>query len=147
MQRFLRKLKNNGFFTDSDYDKIYPKGSSPARIYGLPKLHKVFSNSPVSSLPFRPIVSSIGTYNYKLAKHLGSLLSPYIPQDYCCADTFTFVKEIREVRLSDSFLVSYDVTSLFTNIPLDETIDIATNLIIENNPNFSFMLLLEHIFI
>ena len=31
-------------------------------------------------------------------------------------------------------MVSYDVTSLFTNIPLNETINLATDLIFENNP-------------
>ena len=35
------------------------------------------------------------------------------------------------------FLVSYDITSLFTNIPLQETIDIAINLISNHNPNLS----------
>ena len=34
-------------------------------------------------------------------------------------------------------LVSYDVTSLFTNIPLQETIDIAINLILNHNPNLN----------
>jgi len=31
------------------------------------------------------------------------------------------------------FLVSYDVTSLFTNIPLSETIDLAVNAIFDSN--------------
>ena len=34
-------------------------------------------------------------------------------------------------------LVLYDVTSLFTNIPLQETIDIAINLIFNHNPNLN----------
>ena len=34
-------------------------------------------------------------------------------------------------------LVSYDVTSLFTNISLQETIDIAINLIFNHNPNLN----------
>ena len=33
------------------------------------------------------------------------------------------------------FLVSYDLTSLFTNIPLQVTIDIAINFIFNHNPN------------
>ena len=45
----------------------------PARIYGLPKMHKV--REPSSAPPFRPIVSSIGTYNYNLAKFLCTLLN------------------------------------------------------------------------
>ena len=34
-------------------------------------------------------------------------------------------------------LVSYNVTSLFTNIPFQETIDIAVNLIFNHNPNLN----------
>ena len=63
LQRFLRKLKKNGEIDDTTYKDIYPAGSQPARIYGLPKMHKVRAPSS-SAPPFRPIVSSIGTYNY-----------------------------------------------------------------------------------
>ena len=37
--------------------------------------------------------------------------------------------------MQNSFMISYDVTSLFTNIPLNETLDIAVNEIIKNEPN------------
>ena len=50
-------------------------------------------------------------------------------------DTFSFVSQIKNANLFKIFLVSYDVTSLFTNIPLQETIDIAINLIFNHNPN------------
>ena len=57
MQRFLRKLKQKNFFNENEYDKLYPSGSAPARIYGTPKKHKF---SPSDSFPkLRPIVSSI----------------------------------------------------------------------------------------
>ena len=51
------------------------------------------------------------------------------PNDYSCKDTFSLVSQIKNANLSKKFLVSYDVTSLCTNIPLQETIDIAINLI------------------
>ena len=54
-----------------------------------------------------------------------------------CKDTFSFVSQIKNANLSRKFLVSYDVTSLFTNIPLQETIDIAINLIFSHNPNLN----------
>ena len=73
---------------------------------------------PNSLPPFRPTVSSIGTYNYDLAKYLCSLLQPYIPTNYCTEDSFTFVNEIHDIPLSGNFMVSFDVESLFTNIPL-----------------------------
>ena len=36
LQRFVCTLKNKGFFTKDQYDKIYPCGSQPARLYGNP---------------------------------------------------------------------------------------------------------------
>ena len=83
------------------------------------------------------IVSSIGTFDYNLARFLCDLLSPLVPNDYSCKDTFSFVSQIKNANLSKKFLVSYDVTSLFTNIPLQETIDIAINLIFNHNPNLN----------
>ena len=44
--------------------------------------------------------------------------------------------QIKNVRASNKFLVFYDVCSLFTNIPLTETTDIAVGLIFENNTRF-----------
>ena len=134
-QRFLRKLKQKNFFNENEYDKLYPTGSAPARIYGTPKMHKF---SPSDSFPkLRPIVSSIGTFNYNLARFLCDLLSPLVPNDYSCKDTFSCVSQIKNANLSKKFLVSYDVTSLFTNIPLQEAIDIAINLIFNHNPNLN----------
>ena len=72
LQRFLRELKKKGKIDKDIYNKIYPTGSQPARIYGLPKVHK--GNSPDVVPPFRPIASSVNTYNYQLAKYLCSLL-------------------------------------------------------------------------
>ena len=54
-------------------------------------------------------------------------------------NTFSFVSQIKNANLSKKFLVSYDVTSLFTNIPLQETIDIAINLIFNHNPNLNII--------
>ena len=114
---------------------MYPSGSAAARICGTPKMHN-FSSS--DSLPkLRPIVSSIGTFNYNLACFLCDLCSLLVPNDYFCKDTFAFVSQIKNANLSKKFLVSYGVTSLFTSIPLQETIDVAINLIFNHNPNLN----------
>ena len=44
LQDFLLKLKQKIFFNENEYDKLYPSGSAPARIYGTPKMQK-FSSS------------------------------------------------------------------------------------------------------
>ena len=115
------------------YSKIYPTGSNSARIYGLPKLHKLKSVSDV--LKLRPIVSSIGTYNYNLSKFLANKLTDYIDYQHCAKDTFSFVEDLKKVSSSNKFLISFDVCSLFTMIPLNETIDIAVETIFNNEPN------------
>ena len=132
---FYVKLKQKNFFSDNEYDKLYPSGSASARIYGTPKMHKFSSSDSFPKL--RLIFSSIGTFNYNLARFLCGLCSPFVPNDYLCKDTFTFVSQINNANLSKKFLLSYDVTSLFTSIPLQETIDIAINLIFNHNPNLN----------
>ena len=76
-------------------------------MYGLPKLHKVKDSCPLP--PFRPIVSSIGTYNYQLVKYLCNLLTPAISYDHCTRDSFTFADEIQKIRHPSLFGVSFDI--------------------------------------
>lgn len=129
LQRFLRNLKGNKLFDKYSYEKVYPSGSQCGRLYGLPKLHKVSFQGQTP--PFRPVVSSIGTYNYQLAKMLSDLLTPLLPTDHCTTDTFSFVEDLKKVRNSGKFMISFDVESLFTNIPLSETIELAVELMTE----------------
>ena len=96
LQRFLRKLKEKNFFNENDYDKLHPSGSAPVRIYGTSKMHK---SSPSDLFPkLRPIVSSIGTFNYNLARFLCDLLSHLVPNDYSCKNTFSFVSQIKNAK-------------------------------------------------
>ena len=99
LQRFLLKMKHKNYFNKNEYDKLYHSGSGSARIYDIPKMPKFSSSDLIPKLC--PIVSSISTFNYNLACFLCDLLSPLVP----------------------------NVTILFTNILLQETIDIAINLI------------------
>ena len=135
LQRFLRSMKNKNIFTKETCEIIYPSGSKTAFIYGTPEIHKL-KHKNISDLSLRSIISSIGTYNYNQAKFLSSLLEPVISTTHCTKDLFSFCQEIKKVRDSNKFLVSYDVCSLYTSIPLAETIDIAVDLLFEKNPGF-----------
>jgi len=102
------------------YDRLLPCGSKAGVLYGLPKVHK-------SGTPIRPIISAVQTYNYKLAKYLVEILTPQLFNDDndMLIDTFDFVNKVRDLDLAvDKHMVSFDVESLFTNIPTDETIEI-----------------------
>ena len=90
-----------------------------------------------NNLSLRRIVCSLGTYNYHLSKFLTDLLDPIIPTFHCTKDSFRFCKEIKKVSGTNRFLISYDVYSLFTSIPLKETLDINDNLLFEHNPGLN----------
>ena len=128
-------MKQKNFFNQIEHDKLYPSGSAPARICGTPKMDKFSSSDLFPKLS--PIVSSIGTFNHNVARFLCDLLSTLVPNDYSCKDTFSFVSQINNVNLSKNVFLSYNVTSLFTNIPLEETIDIAINLSSNHSPNLN----------
>ena len=114
---------------------MYPSVSAPTHIYGTAKMYKFSSNDSFPKL--LPTVSSIGTFNYNLARFLCDLHSPLVPIDYSCQDTFSFLFQIKKANLFRKVLVSYDVTSLVTNIPFQEDIDIAINFIFNCNPNLN----------
>ena len=58
---------------------------------------------------------------------------------YTITDTFSFVEELRNLDLDTNkvFMASFDISSLFTNIPIDETIDIIINRLFSSSTQFS----------
>ena len=68
----------------------------------------------------RPILSATDTYNYTLVKWLDEKLKPLSINEYTISDIFHFSEEIQHLQIGDNdFLVSYDVTALFTDVPLE----------------------------
>ena len=63
----------------------------------------------------------------KWARFLVDILSPLARNEYTIDNTFSFVQELSSLRFGrDVYMCSFDVVSLFTNIPLDETISFCT---------------------
>ena len=97
-------------------------------MYGICKVYKdIIDNCP----PFWPNLSAINTPTYKLAKFLVPILKSLTSNEYTIKDSFAFAAEIVE-QDSEFFMGNLDVDSLFTNIPVEETIDICTNTLFEN---------------
>ena len=106
------------------YYQLYPAVSSPGKFYGTAKLHKLPINGTIHDLPIRPVVSNIGTTNYHLVKYLAKVLSPLAYSEYTIRSTIDL--KVKNERISQGFsIVSFDVKSLFTSVPLEKTIDIA----------------------
>ena len=113
LQRYLREHKKKQFLDDVTYERIYPSGSPPFRLYDMPyKVYWIKSSSEVHS--FSPIISSKGSFNYHLSRSFFDMLTLLVPTDYSTQDSFSFVKEVQEVSVSDYLTVSSDVCSLFT---------------------------------
>ena len=87
-----------------------------AKLYGLPKVHK-------DGTSMRPILSTIGSANYIVAKILNNFLKEFNHNQYVCKDVFNFTEEINALNSTkNDCMVSFDVKSVFTMVPLDETI-------------------------
>ena len=94
-------------------------------MYGFCKVHK----QEVDNCPqFQPIFLASKTPTYNLAMCLVSIFIPWTKNKCKVKDSFYFTDEICE----EDFRCSLNVDSLFTKIPLDETIDIFVNQLFEN---------------
>ena len=124
----LKELKAWEAISETDYIKLKPRGSRFGFLYGLCKTHKKVLDK---RLPFIPILSAIKTPSYNLAKFLVPLIEPITKNNFTVKNSFEFSKEICEQN-PEYFMASLDVESLFTNIPLEETIKICCDSLYKN---------------
>ena len=125
VQRIL--LKNKTTIGEEMYTKIYPSGSNPGTFYGTTKVHKVKpeEQDKIEKLPLRPIISNIGTATHKIAQYICNLLPPLSKSKYTVLNTKDFVDNIKTTKAPIGYVaISFDVVSLFTNVPPRDTIDI-----------------------
>ena len=124
LQAFLLRAKKAGDLPNEVYERIRPVGTARPRMYGVPKIHK-------SGTPLRPILSMINAPQHELAKWLTDVLKPVVGKfsTHTVKDTFEFCENIQnysaENDANNAFMCSFDITSLFTNIPLEATIKIC----------------------
>ena len=115
----LKKIKSDGGIDDTQYKKMYPPGAVPPKLYGLPKIHK-------RGIPLRTIVSSRGSISYEVAKELARILKPLVGSSpHHIKNTGDFIEQIKHVTLqADETITSYDVSALFTSVPIEAAINI-----------------------
>ena len=103
---------------------MYPKGCVPPKFYGLPKIHKPDN-------PLRPIMSSCGSVTYGVAKELAKILKPLVGKSpHHIASTQDFVEQATLIKLeTGECLSSYDVSALFTSVPIDPALNIIRDLL------------------
>jgi hypothetical protein len=106
-------------FAEETCQQLRPQGSRPPRLYGVPKVHK-------PDVPLRPTVSTNSSPNYRLAKHLAGLLNTHTcDSPHHVRNSTKFVNILKSLRVNPhDIMVSFDVVSLFTKVPIKDTMDL-----------------------
>ena len=109
----INRWENLMYISPNTAKKLKIQNAQPPRIYGMPKLHK-------KNIPLRPIVSCIQSPYEKLSKFLKNILQNIINKNnHYIKDSVDFKEKIKNICLpKDYLLISLDVVSLYTNIPL-----------------------------
>ena len=113
----IRRMKHEAYISEEEYSLARLVGSMPARIYGLPKLHR-------AHCPLRPVMSATKTVGYGLGKVLTRRLDHLRRTPYVVKDTFDFVRRIQASANTNKRMLSFDISSLFSNVPLMFTIEL-----------------------
>ena len=124
--RFQDFLYRN-FHNYKHYKDTKPDSNQPAHLYGTAKTHKfeTLEDSNVANLKFRPITDQTEKFAYNAAKVTSDYLRPLCKNEYCINDTQKFPSMLSSIPplYDDEEDTSDDVESLFTNIPIEETIN------------------------
>ena len=98
---------------------------TPGYCYGTVKTHK-------NGNPLRPIIAQMSSPSYRTAKLLNDILTPYINCCYSLNSPVEFMDLLKSTEPGYD-IASLDVENLFTNVPVEETIDIILNKVYRSN--------------
>jgi hypothetical protein len=120
IQSLLSKYKTS--FPFELKRKLTPYYSKPPHLYGLLKIHN-------PEIPLRPIVNSIGSPCYALAGFLSKILILLADEtESFVKNSQHFIQLLKSVDLqSQDTLVSFGIVSLFTNVTVDEALEVVKN--------------------
>ena len=122
----LLAMRKKDEISESLYTRMRSTGGQAARLYGLAKVHTV-------NTPLRPVLSLPGSSYYNLNKVLAKFFEKIEG-----ANIETNSLDAREILESTNLepnenLISLDVKSLYTNVPLKEAIHIALRKLYEQD--------------
>ena len=118
MNATLLNFKRQQKIDDYTYFKLRSTDGIPPAIHGSIKHHK-------DGYPLRPIVTCIGSALYNTSKFLTDILAPIQNRNgFSVTNSQEFSNEIADINIQDDeTMVSFDVVSLFTAIPVDKACD------------------------
>lgn len=115
----IRQLKTENYIDEKTKFQLSNNNSICPKIYGLPKTHK-------DGNPLRPVVSNKDSACYGLARFCGNIIGKIINKEiYNITNSFEFKNFIEAVNVPENYMmISFDVTSLFTNVSIDNVINV-----------------------
>lgn len=122
VHEMIKSWRESDIITESTYKHLNCTNGNLPRCYGQPKVHK-------TNFPLRIIVSTVGSPLYNLSCFLHDILQASIPKpNSYIKDSWSFVRAVTNFHIKNSeTLVSFDVVSLYTNIPATLVIQSITN--------------------
>ena len=119
-----RKIKQDNNLEEGMYKAMYPTGCIPPKFYELPKFYKTGN-------PLRPIVSGRSLVTHRVTKVLRKVLKCLVGKSpYHIQSTRDFVNRAKGLTLQPGeCFTSYDITSLFTSVPIDPALNIIKDLL------------------
>ena len=120
----LRRIKKDTNMGEGIYRTMYPTSCTAPKFYGLPRIYK-------TGAPLRPIVSSRDSVTYGVAKVLAKVLKSLVGKSlHHIQSSRDLVRRVREVALlPGECLNSYNVSALFTSVPIDPVLNIIKDLL------------------
>ena len=124
----LKYLQDNEFIDDKLYYYLKPSDLPAPIFYGQTKIQE-------PRVPICPIVSYSGSRLYNLNKYIANILKAYVKdKNNSAKNSTTFSKYIRNVPIEDGeIMVSFEVTLLYTNIPIIDTFNVIKDFLIMIN--------------
>ena len=113
----------NTILPNNEIYKLKTMNPTAPVLYGQPKIHK-------TNIPIRPVVSYINSPTYKLCQYLSDYLPKIIncSSKYAVKNTYEFIDKTKNLKIpTNATMVSFDVKSLFTSIPITELKNIILN--------------------
>ena len=102
------------------HEQLKSMGGQLPRLYGQAKVHK-------KNIPLRPVLSMPGSPYHKIAQNVAELLS-VVSETKVNSSTQKTVDSWKRTTLEfDEVIISFDVTSLYTNVPVKEAIQEAAD--------------------
>ena len=120
----LTKLLTDHHITKKQYEYLKPpENPRPRRFYMLPKIHKPQTSWTIPNKlpPGRPIVSDCNSESEKIAEFIDDFIKVKATQHPSYVkDTYDFLDKVKDITIPpNSFLVTLDVESMYTNINHD----------------------------